>query len=232
MSNGHHRQSFPASGSIRHSIEHVYESRSGVRTKSSTTPNRCSERRVATRPSNKCLNQALVQGLPSVPCRLENRHRTARRTSPTPPGSPRGSSACSRTSRTASSTAATHRACVRSAPPVGPDQHLQRGPPAARAGGEGLPQARPQPPPGARGVPARGDGGAALDEPAPTTPPASTPPASATPPRGPPTCPLLGKIAAGGPILAEEVYERRLPAAQAAGGRGRSCSCWRSPASR
>ena len=38
------------------------------------------------------------------------------------------------------------------------DQLLQRRPPAQGARGEGLPQARPQPAAGARGVPARGDG--------------------------------------------------------------------------
>ena len=42
------------------------------------------------------------------------------------------------------------------------DQLLQRRPPAQGARGEGLPQARPQPAAGARGVPARGDGGPAL----------------------------------------------------------------------
>ena len=90
-----------------------------------------------------------------------------------------------------------------------PDQHLQRRPPAEGAGGEGLPQARPQPAARPRGVPARGDGGPALDE--------QLRQLQLRRDRhrrrraGADQRPLLGRIAAGGPILAEETYEDVFP---------------------
>ena len=48
----------------------------------------------------------------------------------------------------------------------------------------------------------------------------TTRPAAATLGRRPPTCPLVGRIAAGGPILAEEADRGRLPAAPTGGRRG------------
>ena len=94
------------------------------------------------------------------------------------------------------------------------DQHLQRRPTSSHAAAQGLPAPRPEPP-------ARGGGPAAGH-------PAVRPePRSRTRPRldiaaqpTPAYVPLVGRIAAGGPILAEQSRRGRLPAAQAARRRG------------
>ena len=90
------------------------------------------------------------------------------------------------------------------------DQLLQRGPPAAGARGEGLPQARPQPAARAGGLPARGDGRPTLDlRRRRLDLRRDRRRRRAARPR--PTCPVVGRIAAGGPILAEERVEDVFP---------------------
>ena len=83
---------------------------------------------------------------------------------------------------------------------------------------KGFLKPRPQPAAGARGVPARGDGGAPLDRPRPrsrrydeTGIGDAMPPATYVP--------MLGRIAAGGPILAEENLEEVFPLPQRPGRR-------------
>ena len=93
---------------------------------------------------------------------------------------------------------------------VGPDLHLIGRPPTAHPGAQGLPAPRPEPHPrGRRARPGRAPA-------APTTSPRSTRRRRDWQRRlapAPAFVPVVGRIAAGGPILAEQAVEERVPAA-------------------
>ena len=91
---------------------------------------------------------------------------------------------------------------------VGLTSPSQRRPPARDARAQGLPAPRPQPAARRRGRPPD-DGRAARHASAEQT--RTTRPAAATPAPPPPTCRCVGRIAAGGPILAEQAVEDVFP---------------------
>ena len=159
------------SHSIRCSIEHVYDVRAGVRTIQG--PDRTSVRTACRdTPFEHVFEQTGSGWLPCShgheeglqPRRAHHGQRAARRTSgrdrahPASAARPRAHQGLHRASRLSPEHARDRRGGRA-------HQLLQRRPPAQDAGGEGLPQARPQPAPGPRGLPARGDGGPPLPRP-------------------------------------------------------------------
>ena len=217
-SSGGHRQSLRpvwTTVSIRRSIEHVYDGRARVRTRQG--PARTNVRTTPTRRADTPFEQMFEHRAPAMasvsPWPRRDGPRAARRAArrhrahPAPAAGARHDQGRDREARLPAQHARDRRGGRA-------DQLLQRRPPAQGARGEGLPQARPQPAAGARGVPARGDGRTALARLAPRSR-RSTRPASATPVPPAAYVPLLGRIAAGGPILAEETLRGGLPAAQA-----------------
>ena len=93
---------------------------------------------------------------------------------------------------------------------AGPGVHLERRPPTSRAGAQRLSAPRPQPPSGGRRPPRR-------RRRAPRRPP-RRPSGDAVP--SPVFVPVVGRIAAGGPILAEQLIEDVFPLPRALVGEG------------
>ena len=136
------------------------------------------------------------------------------------------SARCWRSSATPSTVVATPRACGRSVTRSGSPAPAG-GPPALGARTQGLPSARPQPPAGHRGhLPGHTERGARLPRRY-RSRTRSTSRGSTTSGRRRPTSPVLGQIAAGVPIIAEEVVEDVFPSPARSSARApSSCSRW------